>query len=218
MINHITQPQCYSAFYSRKSPAYHNKESQVPAKVKIGALLGAGAGALGAAFLLSKHQSHHLKKHVNLLSIKYNEMAVEAVATSSIAGGLLLGLTLDDKKHRKAKVKEAIHQAIANITFPMLLIGAANKLYGKIKPAISLPQLKPDAGMKKFVNNTIKIVPHLAITIAGLVGGVYLGTKVANKINAAGDKEFQERKVKPIDFIYHPDDIATALVLTMKAE
>lgn len=217
MINRITQPQCYNAFYSSKSKSHNNEqESGTPAKVKTGVLLGAAAGALGAAFLLSKYQSRALKKHINLLTVKYDEIAVEAVATSAIAGGLLAGLALDDKKYRQAKIKEGIHQAIANVTFPILLIGAANRLYEKIKPAIKLPQLKPSKGLKKFVNNAIKVAPHLAITIAGLVGGVCLGTKVSNKINAADDQKFKPRKVKPIDFIYHPDDIATAFVLSDK--
>ena len=70
--------------------------------------------------------------------------------------------------------------------------------------------------MKKFINNAIKIAPNLAITIAGLIGGVYIGTKITNKINDDASGAVQPRKIKPVDFIYHPDDIATAFVLSDK--
>ena len=171
---------------------------------------------MGAAFLLAKHQSKGLGKSVNIFNVKYNELGIQAIATSSLAGGLLAGIGLDKKKHRKAKIREGIHQAIANIMFPLLLIGAGNKIYEKIKPKIKLPQLHQNSSLSKLANNCIKVFPHLAITIAGLIGGVHLGTIVSNKINECTEHHCHKREVKPLDFIYHPDDIATALVLSDK--
>ena len=218
MIKHVTTPQCFSAFYSKKRPCCHHPHphKEPPAKVKVGSLVGAATGALGAAFLLAKHQSKLLKKPVNILNMKYSELGIQAVATSSLVGGLAAGVALDEPKYRKAKFREGVHQAIANIMFPILLIGTANKLYEKVKPKVKLPQLPNTTKLNKVVNATIQVLPNLAITAAGLVGGVCLGTKVSNKINECAEHHCHERKVKPLDFIYHPDDVATALVLADK--
>ena len=218
MIKHVTTPQCFSAFYSNKRPCCHNPHfhTEPPAKVKVGSFIGAATGALGAAFLLSRHQSKLLKKPVNLLNVKYSELGIETVATSSLVGGLSAGVALDDKKYRKAKFREGIHQAIANIMFPLLLIGIGNRVYDKLKPNIKLPQLPNTNKLNKFINASIQVMPNLLVTATGLIGGVCLGTKVSNKINECAEHHCHERKVKPLDFIYHPDDVATALVLADK--
>ena len=218
MIKKVTPPQCYSAFYSQKRPCCHHPHvhKEPPAKVKIGSLVGAATGALGAAYLLSRHQSKILGKKVNLFNVKYSEIGVQSIATASLAGGLAAGIALDEKQYRKAKLREGVHQAIANIMMPLLLIGAGNRLYDKIKPKIKLPQLPATGKVNKFINSLIQIVPHLAVTTVGLVGGVHLGTMLSNKINECAEHHCHQRKVKPLDFIYHPDDVATALVLSDK--
>lgn len=217
LINQIEKPKCYSAFYSSKRPCCHipHIHEKPPTKVKIGSLVGAATGALGAVFLLSRLQSRALKRPVNMLNVKYNEFAIQGVATASLAGGLTAGLLLDDKKHRNAKIREGIHQAIANILFPLILIGAGNKLYDKFKTA-NVKQIANTRGVNNLLNSIKQIVPRFAITAAGLVGGVCLGTKVSNKINDSCSHHCHARKVKPLDFIYHPDDVATALVLSDK--
>ena len=219
LINQIEKPKCYSAFYSSKRPCCHvpHVHEKPPIKVKIGSLIGAATGALGAVFLMSRMQSRALKRPVSMLNVKYNEFGIQGVATASLAGGLTAGLLLDDKKHRNAKVREGIHQAIANILFPLILIGAGNKLYDKLRPSFVSKQIPKAAGVAKLLNDAKQIIPRFAITAAGLVGGVHLGTKVSNKINdSCCSHHCHERKVKPLDFIYHPDDVATALVLSDK--
>ena len=131
-------------------------------------------------------------------------------------GGLATGVALDEKQYRKAKFREGVHQAIANIMFPLLLIGTGNRLYDKIRPKIKLPQLPATTKFNKFLNTSIQILPNLAITAIGLVGGVHLGTMLSNKINECTEHHCHKREVKPLDFIYHPDDVATALVLADK--
>lgn len=218
MINKVTTPQCYSAFYSKKRPCCHHPHThkEPSTKVKVGSLLGAAAGTLGAVFLLSKHQSKLLKKPVGLFNVTYSELGIQAVATSSLAGGLLTGIALDDKQYRKAKLREGVHQLVANIMLPLLLIGTANRLYDRVKNKIKLPQLPNTSKANKIINTAIQILPNLVVTAAGLVGGVHLGTMLSNKINECAEHHCHQRKVKAMDFIYHPDDVATALVLADK--
>lgn len=218
MLNKITTPQCYSAFYSKKRPCCHHPHlhKEPPSKVKVASLLGAATGTLGAVCLLAKRQSKLLKKPVGLLNVTYSELGIQAVATSSLAGGLLAGIAVDDKQHRKAKLREGVHQLVANIMCPLLLIGTANRLYDRVKDRIKLPQLPNTSKANKVINTAIQILPNLAVTAAGLVGGVHLGTMLSNKINECAEHHCHPRKVKALDFIYHPDDVATALVLADK--
>ena len=58
----------------------------------------------------------------------------------------------------------------------------------------------------------MKLLPRLGIALAGLVGGVLLGTVISNKMNGL-DGTRQERHVKTIDYMYHPDDIAAAFAV-----
>ena len=211
-------PKCFNAFYKTKRPccSLPHIHKEPPAKVKIGSALGAAAGALGAVYCIARYQSRGLKKAVNIFNVKYNEIGIQSVALASLAGGLAAGIALDEKQHKKAKIREGIHQAIANIMFPLILIGGANKIYDKIKPSIKIPQLKGSSEICKFANKAFQIIPRLAVTMAGLVGGVYLGTKVSNKLSERDEHHCHPRQVKPMDFICHPDDVATALVLADK--
>ena len=136
------------------------------------------------------------------------------VAIASICGGLATGGAVDDKKYLPIKLKEGLHQAVANILTPLLLISGLNKIYDKYQPK-KLPQFAPDTKLKKFANEAIKMAPRLVIAIAGLVGGVCAGTIISNKINRLENTE-NERQIKALDFIYHPDDIAAAFAIADK--
>jgi len=215
MIDNVTRPQCYSAFYARPkiNIISENNVEKTPTKVKVGSFVGSAICALGATALIAKNQSKLLKKPISMFNIKYDEANMIGVASSALAGGLVSGMCLDEHKYRKAKIHEAIHQAVANILCPIALVGILLKGYSKISSNIKLPQFKETSATKKFLNNTIQIIPNLAVTAVGLVSGVVIGTKIANKINGEGENTFQERKVKPLDFIYHPDDVAAAFAL-----
>lgn len=209
MIEPINNIKCFSAFQSAK---HKSQKSEAPTKVKLASIIGAGICALGAAHMIARHQSKITP--VNMFQIKYSEPEIMGVAVSSIVGGLAAGGLTDDKKYLPIKIKEGIHQTIANIITPLLLISGLNKIYDKFKIE-KLPQFTPDNKFKKCANETIKMLPHLCIAILGLVGGVFLGTIISNKFNNI-EKTPDERKVKALDFIYHPDDIAAACAIADK--
>lgn len=210
MINSISAPKCFSAFCAKNK----KQEQTATPNVKIASLVGAGVCAVGAAHMIARRQSKVLNKTINLLNVKYTEPEMIGVAIASICGGLALGGAVDDKKYLPIKIKEGLHQAVANILAPLLLIGGLNRIYDKYQPK-NLPQFSPDTKLKKFANEAIKMAPRLAIAIAGLVGGVYAGTYISNKINGIENTE-QERQIKSLDFIYHPDDIAAAFAIADK--
>ena len=212
MIEPIASPSCFKAFKSSKN--IKKTEDKAPGSVKAASIIGAGVCALGAAHLLARRQNKLLNKSANLFSLKYNEPELIGVALASIVGGLAAGGICDDKKYFPLKVKEAIHQTVANVLAPILLVGGLNKIYDKL-PIKNLPQLAPTSKTREFANEAIKMLPRLAIAIVGLVSGVALGTVVSNKINKLEQTE-HERKVKAMDYIYHPDDIAAAFAIADK--
>ncbi len=212
MIDPISSPKCFSAFNS--SMRIREQEIDAPCKVKAASVIGAGLGALGSAYLLARRQSKLSNKAVNMFGLKYNEPELIGVALASIAGGLGLGGLVDDKKHFSIKVKEAVHQTIANVLAPLLLIGGLNKIYDKYQIK-KFPQFAENKGIKKVANETIKMLPRLGLATIGVLGGVWLGTLLSNKLTGLeGTKK--ERHIKPVDFIYHPDDFAAAVAIADK--
>ncbi len=218
MIDHVNRPQCYSAFFAQKNPitVQHKEENKAPAFVKVGTAIGAGICAYGATYLIAKKQSKALNKAINVFNVKFDEKNMLFVASAALLGGMFAGMVLDKQEYRKAKFQEGIHQAVANIICPLALVACLNKGFEKIRPYIKLPSVKETSQIKKVINNSIKIIPNLGVTLAGLVGGVLIGTEIANKINKSSSENFTPRKVKLLDFMYHPDDVAAAFVLADK--
>lgn len=227
MIDNVTQPQCYRAFYrntqecTRKCPKIHTTEypPETPSNIKVGTFLGSAACALAAAFLIARKQSKVLNEKIGLFSIKYDEKSMLGVAGAALAGGLLTGIAIDDPKYKKAKIREGVHQLVANIITPLAMVSAFNWGYEKLTKNIKFPSFKETSKLNKFLNYSIKIVPNLAVTLVGLTAGVFLGTALSNKINDSyinNPCQKTERKVKPLDFIYHPDDVAAAFALADK--
>lgn len=212
MLDSVTTPKCFSAFNSSKY--IKDKDTEVPAKVKAASIIGSAAGTLGTAYLIARKQGRVLNKSVGMFGVKYNEPELIGVAIGSILGGLVFGGVADDKKYLPIKIKEGIHQTVANVLAPLLLISGLNKIYDKY-PIKKLPQFAENKGIKKFVNEAEKMLPRLGIAVVGLVCGVMAGTVVANKINGLEGTE-KERHIKPIDYIYHPDDFAAAFAVADK--
>ena len=212
MIEPIKSPSCFKAFKSSQN--IKKADNKAPGIVKAASIIGAGVGALGAAHLIARRQSKLLNKAVNLFNIRYNEPELIGVALASVFGGLVAGGITDEKEHFPMKIKEAVHQTIANILAPLLLVGGLNKIYDKY-PIKKLPQFTSAHKSIKYINEGIKMLPRLAIAIAGLMGGVSLGTVISNKINNIDNTE-HERKVKAVDYVYHPDDIAAAFAIADK--
>lgn len=214
MIQNVSTPVCYKDFYSNRLQIKKYKSKEATLKVKIASLVGSAAGTMGAVYLISKNQSK-VKNIKNVFDISYSETEILGVALSGVLGGLISGTILDEKKYAKAKTKEAMHQALANIITPLVFIGAAQKLYDKTNIAKAISNISKNT-KSEFFKKSLEILPRLTLTVAGLVSGVYTGTFLSNKINQKFDKNHTERTIKPLDFMYHPDDIATALVLSDK--
>ena len=227
MIDNVTKPQCYRAFYrntqdcAKKCHNIHPAEyhEKAPTNIKVGTFLGSAACALAAAFLIARKQSKVLNEKIGLFSIKYDEKSMLSVAGAALTGGLLTGIALDDPKHKKAKIKEGVHQLVANIITPLAMVSVFNLGYEKLTKNIKFPSLKETTKLNKVLNYSIKLIPNLAVTLVGLTAGVFLGTAISNKINDSyinSPCQKTERKVKPLDFIYHPDDVAAAFALADK--
>ena len=212
MIEPVAKPKCFSAFNSSKYIT--ERDVDTPVSVKAASIVGAGIGALGSACLFARRQSRTLNKSVGMFGVKYNEPELIGVAIASVIGGLLFGGLADDKKHFSIKVKEGIHQIVANILTPLLLIGGLNRIYDKY-PIKNIPQFAENKGIKKVANEAMKMLPRLGIALVGLVGGVMFGTVISNKMNALEGTK-QERHIKAVDYIYHPDDFAAAFAVADK--
>lgn len=214
MIDNLSTPVCYRDFYSNRLRINKHRQQEPPLKVKVGSLVGSAIGTMGAVYVISKKQAN-TKNIKNILNISYSETEILGVALSGVLGGLISGTILDDKKHSKAKTKEAMHQALANIITPIVFIGLAQKLYDKTDISKKILNFSQKA-KSKFIKTSAEILPRLSLVLAGLITGVSVGTFISNTINQKFDKNHAKRTIKPLDFMYHPDDLATALVLSDK--
>src|SRR5574344_1244334 len=202
--------------------------------VATGSFLGAATGVATTLILISKGkkapngESLYLLKNNKPLSLKniknwkllqlgeYKWYEIVAMASASLAGGLGMGLLLDDKKNRKAKLSEAIIQMVGNIIFPILAVSSANKLAKKICSKIKLPQIKNTTGkIANSINTSIKKVPEIIMSLTGLGIGIIVGNRVANFIDDKVFKTKHDRKIKLSDFSAHLDDIALATYLVV---
>ena len=75
MIDSITKPQCYRAFYRNHTECTHycpkapivEHNPETPNNIKVGTFLGSAACALAAAFLIARKQSRVLNKKSDYL-------------------------------------------------------------------------------------------------------------------------------------------------------
>ena len=113
--------------------------------------------------LYSKH--HPERKLVHLEGPEVIELA-----SASVVGGLVGGIVFDDKKHRKAKYKEAVNQLLGNVLAPIGCVSLAGILYQKQEKNILnlVPQIKETGKASKFFNAALKAVPGSIATIAAL--------------------------------------------------
>ncbi|MDD3593042.1 MAG: hypothetical protein PHX18_00270 [Candidatus Gastranaerophilales bacterium] len=181
--------------------------------VKMSAFAGCISGILAAAYFISKGQSSKLGQKVGMFNIQYGPKEILALASASVAGGTLGGLISDKKQHKKAKLKEALHQMIGNIITPLAFIVAAEKLYSKVSHKIKLPQLPSASKFANTMNPIISKLPNFVITLGGLISGVFVGTEIASFFNSKLHSEHCNRKVKPRDFAFHIDDLATTFAI-----
>ncbi len=209
----------------------HNDDRKMKACVAAASILSTGT----ALACIAKHQGFSLKPsaikntpvkdwaifkvyskknpNAKLLEIERNEIL--QLASASVAGGLAGGIIFDDKKHVKAKLREAVNQILGNVLIPVICVDTVSKFYKNHKKGIisKMPQLKGTGKFAKQVNKALQGIPFLAATAISLGTGIWTGNKFSNYLNEKVFKKKVERNIKPTDFAPHVDDIGLAVTL-----
>ena len=131
----------------------------------------------------------------NIKHVKNLEMGIKEgvdLCVASTVGGLAAGILVDDKKHRKAKLKDSVNQLIGNTFVPFGFLAISNKI---TKP---LPKIW-----------------QTLIGIGTLIVTTFLGHSVANKINEKIFKEDSGYKCTFKDFAGDADDFVFAASTVM---
>ena len=204
-------------------------------KVKAGVIATSAIGVAAALAHISKRQGFSLspsriaktpvrdwvifglytKKHPNRKLLEQEGKEIIELASASVAGGLVGGLIFDDKKHRKAKYKEAVNQLLGNVLAPIGCVWAASELYKSQEKNIMnlIPQIKGTGKATKIFNGALRAIPMSIVTIASLATGIYTGNKVSNFINEKIYHKKVKRDIEATDFAPHVDDIGMAVSL-----
>ena len=131
----------------------------------------------------------------NIKHVKNLEMGIREgvdLCVASTVGGLAAGILVDDKKHRKAKLKDSVNQLVGNTFVPFGFLALSNKI---TKP---LPKIW-----------------QTIIGIGTLIATTFLGHSAANKINEKIFKEDSGYKCTFKDFAGDFDDFVFAASTVM---
>ena len=137
----------------------------------------------------------NMMRRGNIKHVKNLEMGIKEgvdLCVASTVGGLAAGILVDDKKHRKAKLKDSVNQLVGNTFVPFGFLALSNKI---TKP---LPKLW-----------------QTLIGIGTLIATTFLGHSVANKINEKIFKEDSGYKCTFKDFAGDFDDFVFAASTVM---
>ena len=137
----------------------------------------------------------NMMRRGNIKHVKNLEMGIKEgvdLCVASTVGGLAAGILVDDKKHRKAKLKDSVNQLVGNTFVPFSFLALSNKI---TKP---LPKLW-----------------QTIIGIGTLIATTFLGHSVANKINEKIFKEDSGYKCTFKDFAGDFDDFVFAASTVM---
>lgn len=137
----------------------------------------------------------NMMRRGNIKHVKNLEMGIREgvnLCVASTVGGLAAGILVDDKKHRKAKIKDSVNQLVGNTFVPFGFLALSNKI---TKP---LPKLW-----------------QTLIGIGTLIATTFLGHNVANKINEKVFKEDSGYKCTFKDFAGDADDFVFAASTVM---
>ncbi len=126
-------------------------------------------------------------------NIDYGIKDMLLVGTTSALGGLLGGFAFDKEGDKKKKITEGVFK-VSNIAIPTAMTAGLIKGFEKMK-------------LKNRVTELVSVA-------AGVGLGMLTSSKVTNKINKKIDKNFEEKKLKPKDFLVHIDDIVGAFFIT----
>lgn len=155
---------------------YHQQED-LPVKSKLMIASGAIAGSLIPVLTFAKHQNK------NMFNIKYGIKEMVLVSLGAIAGGVLTGMAVDKKEHRKQKLNEGVFQFM-NAAIPPLLVMPVIKLCEKVKPLNNLPTkaigtvgvlfggMKVAANLSNFINDPKDLVPDRKLTLKDAAANV----------------------------------------------
>ncbi len=198
-------------------PVFVNKSSED--KFNLPVLLTTIAGTLASLLIIKKYQGNSLKNGfvklnkpndlktnltniknnlVNFLSIKPELKEVLIMGSGSILGGFAGGIAFDKNNKKIKKIKEFIYQT-SNLIIPACSVAGLIKLIEKSK--IKNP----------VIANTAKI----GAIATGVGGGMFVSSKICNKINnlLIDKNSNHKRKMKMKDGLIHIDDVLMALVL-----
>ena len=137
----------------------------------------------------------NMMRRGNIKHVKNLEMGIKEgvdLCVASTVGGLAAGILVDDKKHRKAKLKDSVNQLVGNTFVPFGFLALSNKI---TKP---LPKIW-----------------QTIIGIGTLIATTFLGHNVANKINEKVFKEDSGYKCTLKDFMCDIDDFVFAASTVM---
>lgn len=214
---------------TQSSFSSHNNQEKAPTKVKVASIIGTLLGISGAMFFTFKSKAKdgvelkNLKDYFhNLISINYKkpeeeggkvigdmEKLIGRLAIGSVGGGFLFGGLADKKENLKAKARESIIQLVGNILTPILCVDAGLRIYEKFAEKKILAHIKS-------TSKSVKGLPKAAFSILFLIGGLLLGNKVSNTINAKAFKVDDKRKIKVSDLSPQLDDVCVAAGFVLK--
>lgn len=130
----------------------------------------------------------------SLWDFEYGIKSIISMGLGAVAGGVLGGVIHDKGKGTDKKLREGIHQSMANIILPSALAH-----YG-------IETLQKHGIKNKFAKS--------GVVLAAVSGGMLLGGKIAGFVNKKLFPHLQcDRKIVLRDTLVHVDDLPTVLVL-----
>lgn len=210
--SHYIQSRAFKNFRPNlKVINYDNQNKKIEknsdTKVKVGVLSAAILATMAALYGITKKNGKNPFKNYNIFKQEIGPYDVLKLTGITVPVSLFTGIALDkDKKNIKPKIRESISQLVGNILTPVIVIGGVMKMKDKIDT-------------KTLTNPIMKCLKgtHKALyTAVALVGGLFIGNKIANKINHFIFPEHKQRPLKLKDFSVHVDDVCFATSLILK--
>ena len=167
-----------------------NLSYKAPVSVKtasaIGALIGSGAYIMTLA---KRKTGRNILQKIPRVELGIKEGII--LCGTSITGGLIPGLLVDDKKNAKAKLHETAHQFIGNGLIPFSCLAVVNKL-------------------TKPLNKSIRAL----IAVGTLFASTFLGHSATDKMLNTPNSY----RVSVIDFLPDVDDWVLAASTVLKSK